>query len=78
MQKKCIRLILQSSIKKFYLSLYYNGVNSCLFANGKEIRKFKSKYSEIIATALCLENISKDWSVDNMTKNWIKWVYLSY
>ena len=52
--------------KKFCLSLHYNGADSCLFVNGTEIIKFKAKYSEIFATPLCLENISKDWIVDNM------------
>ena len=50
------------------LSLHYNGANSYLFVNGKEIHKFKAKDSEIVATPLCLGNISKDWSVDNMKK----------
>ena len=36
--------------------------------NGKEIYKFKAKDSEIVASPLCLGNISKDWSVDNMKK----------
>ena len=45
--------------KKFCLSLYYNGVNSYLFVNGTEIYKFKAKDSEIVATPLCLGNISK-------------------
>ena len=54
--------------KKFCLSLHYNGANSYLFVNGKEIYKFKAKDSEIVATPLCLGNISKDWSVDNMKK----------
>ena len=53
---------------KFCLSLHYNGANSCLFVNGSEIYKFKAKDSEIVATPLCLGNISKDWSVDNMKK----------
>ena len=48
------------------LSLHYNGANSYLFVNGVEIIKFKAKDSNIIATPLCLGNISKDWSVDNM------------
>ena len=52
--------------KKCCLSLHYNGANSYLFANSTEIIKFKAKDSNIIATALCLGNISKDWSVDNM------------
>ena len=29
---------------------------------------FKAKDSEIVASALCLGNISKDWSTDNMKK----------
>ena len=39
-----------------------------MFVNGTEVYKFKAKYSEIIATPLCLGNISKDFSVDNMKK----------
>ena len=53
---------------KFFLSLHYNGANSYLFVNGKEIYKFKAKDSEIVAAQLCLQNISKDWSVDYMKK----------
>ena len=30
--------------------------------------KFKAKDSEIVASPLCLGNISKDWSTDNMKK----------
>ena len=37
-----------------------------MFVTGTEIIKFKAKDSEIVATPLCLGNISKDWSVDNM------------
>ena len=58
--------------KKFCLSLHYNGPNSYLFVNGKEIHTFKAKDYEIVATPLCLGNISKDWSVDNMKKKKIK------
>ena len=54
--------------KKFCLSLHYNGTNSYLFVNGTEIYKFKAKDSAIVATPLCLGNISKDWSTDNMKK----------
>ena len=54
--------------KKLCLSLHYNGTNSYLFVNGREIYKFKAKDSEIVASPLCLGNISKDWSVDNMKK----------
>ena len=54
--------------KKFCLSLHYNGANSYIIVNGTEIYKFKAKDSEIEATPLCLGNISKDWSLDNMKK----------
>ena len=54
--------------KKFCLSLHYNEANSYLFVNDTEIYKFKAKDSEIVATPLCLGNISKDWSADNMKK----------
>ena len=54
--------------KKICLSLHYNGVNSYLFVNGIEVYNFKTKDSEIVATPLCLGNISKDFSVNNMKK----------
>ena len=52
--------------KKFCLSLHYNGANSYLFVNGTKIYKFKAKDSEIVASPLCLGNVSKEWSVNNM------------
>ena len=39
-----------------------------MFVNGTEIYKFKAKDSEIAASPLCLGNISKDWSTDNIKK----------
>ena len=48
--------------------MHYNRSNSYLFVNGKEIYKFKAKDSNIVATPLCLENISKDWSIVNMKR----------
>ena len=54
------------------MSLHYNRVNSYLFVNGTEIYKFKAKDSEIVASPLCLGNISKDWSTDNMKKTGFK------
>ena len=76
MQKNCIRLISLRIIKKLCLSLHYNGANSYLFVNDAEIDKFKAKDSEIAANPLCLGNISKDFSVDTMEKNKIKWICL--
>ena len=48
--------------------MHYNGANSYLFVYATEIYKFKAKDSEIVASPLCLRNISKDWSVDNMKR----------
>ena len=58
--------------KKFCLSLHYNKENSYLFVNGTQIYKFKAKDSGIHAYSLCLANISKDWSQDNMKKTRLK------
>ena len=60
--------------RKCCLSLHCNGANSYLFVNGTEIIKFKA--SEIVATPLCLGNISKDWSVNNIKKTGLnRYVY---
>ena len=48
---------------KFRISLHYNGANSYLFVNGTDTQKI---LTEIVATPLCLGNISKEFSVDNM------------
>ena len=50
------------------MRLHFNGANSYLFVNGREIYKFKAKDSEIAASQLCLGNISKNGTVDNMKK----------
>ena len=60
---------------KFCLSLHYNGGNSYLFVNGTEIIKSKAKDSNIVASPLCLGNISEDWSTDNMKKNRVYRLY---
>ena len=54
--------------KKLCLSLHYNEANSYLFVNGTKIYKFKAKDSEILVDPICIGNISKDWSVDNMKR----------
>ena len=54
--------------KKLCLISHYIGTNSYLFVNDTEIYKFKAKDSQIVATPLCLGNISKDWSTDNMKR----------
>ena len=54
--------------KKSCLSLHYNGDNSYLFVNGKEIINFKAKDSEIVPYPLCLGDLSKDFSPPNTAK----------
>ena len=66
--EKLYSIIFTENNKKFCLSLHYDGVNSYLFVNGIEIIKFKAKDSEIVATPLCLGNISKDVSADNIKR----------
>ena len=48
--------------------MHYNGANSYLFVNGTEIHKFNAKDSGINEIPLCLGNISKEFSADNMKK----------
>ena len=47
--------------------MHYNGANSYLFVNG-EIYKSKANDFETLVGPICLGNISKDWSVDNMKR----------
>ena len=48
--------------------MHCNGANSYSFVNSTEIYKFKATDSELVASPLCLGNIAKDWSTDNMKK----------
>ena len=52
--------------KEICLFQHCNGSSSYLFVNGVKIYKFKAKESEITGYTLCLANISKDFSVNNM------------
>ena len=58
--------------KRFILSLHYNGSNSFLFVNATKVYQFKAKDSEIKDYALCLGNVSKDLTNDNIKKNRFK------
>ena len=48
--------------------MHYKGASSNLFVNDREIIKFKAKDSKIVANPFCLQNISKDFFLDNMKK----------
>ena len=58
--------------KRFVLNLHYNGSNSFLFDNATKLYQFKAKNSETKDYALCLGNISKDFTIDNMKKTGLK------
>ena len=54
--------------KWFILSLYYNGSNSFLFVNATKTYQLKAKKFEIKYYTLCLDNISKDFTINSMKK----------
>ena len=56
------------SRKRFVLSLHYKGSSCFLFVNANKIYQFKARDSEIKDYALCLGNISKDFTINNMKK----------
>ena len=60
--------------KRFVLSLHYNGNNSFLFVNATKIYQFKAKKDG----ALCLGNISKDFTIKNMKKKGLKGVIIFF
>ena len=60
------------SRKRFVLSLHYNGSNSFLFVNATTVDQFKAKNLEIKDCALCLDNILKDFTINNTKKTRLK------
>ena len=55
--------------KKFVLGLICNERNRFLFVSTSKIYQFSAKKSEIKNFVLCLGNISKDFTIDDMKKN---------
>ena len=45
--------------------MLYNGDNSYLFVNGKQVINFKAKNSELIKYLVCLGDLSKDYNENN-------------
>ena len=62
-------IIFSRSNRKFCLSLYYNGSKCILFVNATKIYQFKAKDSKIKKYPLCFQNISGDFSANNMKRN---------
>ena len=65
------------SREKIRLSLHCNWANSFLYVNGLKVYQFKAKSSVIKPKLLCLGNISKENSVNNI-KSWSEWVSLQF
>ena len=54
------------------MCLHYNESNSFLFVNATKIYQFKVKDSEIKPYILCLGNISKHFTIDDIKKTGLK------
>ena len=59
---------LQILVKKFMLSLHYNGDDSYLFVNGRSELKFKAKTDHLVKEKLCIGNISDQWTTSESEK----------
>ena len=64
--------------KRFVLSLKCNGSTSLLFVSATKIYQLKIKNAEMKDYALCLDNISKDFKINNMKKTGIKGVVIFF
>ena len=58
--------------KKIVPRLHYNGSSSFLFVNATNVNQFKAKKSEAKDFALCLDNISKYFTINNLKKTGLK------
>ena len=58
--------------KRFVLSLQYNRSNSFLLVDATKIYQFKAKDSEIKDYTMCLDNVSKSFTINNMKKTGLK------
>ena len=54
--------------KKIVLSLHYNGDNSCLFVNGRQEFKLKTKTDQLVKEKLCIGNLSDQWTTSESEK----------
>ena len=56
------------SNRRTVVSLHYNGDESFLFVGATKIYQFKAKNAEIKNYPLCLGNVSKDFTAENIKK----------
>ena len=55
-------------VKKFVLSLHYNGDESYLFVNGRQELKFKCKTDQLVKEKLCIGNLGDQWTMSESGK----------
>ena len=55
-------------VKKFMLSLHYNGDDTYLFVNGRQELKFKGKTDQLVKEKLCLGDLSDEWTMSESEK----------
>ena len=72
--------IIITKSKKMYVSLHYNGSNTCFYGNAVNIYQLKEKDFEIKAYQLYLDNILKGFTVgyDFRTDFWFWFCWLWY
>ena len=64
-QKKSLSINFRKAKTKYCLSLHYNGDNSYLFVNEKEIYKFKASNKNVnFTTQFCLGSISNKFDYE--------------
>ena len=68
MQKKYTAKILVKQVKKFVLSLHYNGDDSYLFVNGKQELKLKCKTEHLVKEKLCIGILRDQWTASELEK----------
>ena len=65
-------MLLSKERYKICFSLYYNAANTLLYPNNVQIYQFKAKDSKTKPYPLCMANISKDFTVNNMEKHGLR------
>ena len=54
--------------EKFVLSMHYNGDDSYLFVNGRQVLKYKAKNDQLVKEKLCIGNFSDKWTASESEK----------
>ena len=55
-------------VKKFIISLHYNGDENYFFVNGRQELKFKAKTDQLVKEKLCIGNLSDQWTASESEK----------